>query len=175
MLLTYYSKLIGARFYTQTIDENHNSTRDTIGHGTHTASIAVGNQLNKASFYGLAPGNIRGAVPSARIAVYKVCWEDSCGDSELMAAFDDAIADGVDIISISIGTKSAHQYYEDPIAIGSFHAMQKGVLTSQSAGNSGPYESTVASIAPWKLSVAASTTDRQFIVKVVLGDNTTLV
>ncbi|KAF5188104.1 Subtilisin-like serine protease, partial [Thalictrum thalictroides] len=92
-----------------------------------------------------------------------------------MAAFDDAIADGVDIISISIGTKSAHQYYEDPIAIGSFHAMQKGVLTSQSAGNSGPYESTVASIAPWKLSVAASTTDRQFIVKVVLGDNTTLV
>ncbi|PIA54548.1 hypothetical protein AQUCO_00900839v1 [Aquilegia coerulea] len=169
------NKLIGARFYTHARDENHSSARDTEGHGTHTASTVAGNQINKVSFYGLAPGNTRGAVPSARIAVYKVCWEDLCEDSEILAAFDDAIADGVDIISISMGTKSAHDYYRDPIAIGAFHAMQKGVLTSQSAGNSGPYQSTVASIAPWKLSVAGSTTDRQFIVKVVLGDNTTLV
>ncbi|PIA50402.1 hypothetical protein AQUCO_01300855v1 [Aquilegia coerulea] len=168
--------VIGARFYIHAIDENHNSARDTIGHGTHTASTAAGSQVNKASFYGLAPGNTRGAVPSARIAVYKVCWEyDFCEDSEVLAAFDDAIADGVDIISISIGSNKGFEYHKDSIAIGAFHAMQKGVLTSQSAGNSGPDQSTVTSIAPWKLSVAASTTDRQFIVKVVLGDNTTLV
>lgn len=44
---------------------------------------------------------------------------------DLLAGFDDAIADGVDIISVSIGGDST-EFFEDPIAIGSFHAMEKG-------------------------------------------------
>lgn len=46
--------------------------------------------------------------------------------------------------------------------------MAKGVLTLNSAGNSGP--GLTASVAPWLMSVAASTTDRLFVDKVALGN-----
>ncbi|KAK7826153.1 subtilisin-like protease sbt4.3 [Quercus suber] len=105
-------------------------------------------------------------VPSARIAAYKACYPDGCEDASILAAFDDAIADGVDIISISLGSNLPDaDFSHDAVAIGAFHAMEKGILTSQSAGNSGPDKATVASIAPWILSVAASSTDRQIIDK----------
>ncbi|KAL5722559.1 hypothetical protein ACHQM5_006068 [Ranunculus cassubicifolius] len=167
------NKLIGARFYspTSTVD----SARDLLGHGTHTASTTVGNTVYGANFYNLAAGNARGAVPSARVAIYKVCSNKRCESSDVLAAFDDAISDGVDLISISAGLKEAKDYVKDPFAIGSFHAIQKGILTSQSAGNSGPTQRTLVSQAPWILTVAASSTDRAFINKVVLGDNTELV
>ncbi|PIA54549.1 hypothetical protein AQUCO_00900840v1, partial [Aquilegia coerulea] len=166
------NKLIGARFYgTQSVD-----ARDNIGHGTHTASTAAGNKVNNVSFYGFAPGNARGAVPSARIAVYKVCaGRTDCSSADILAAFDDAISDNVDILSVSLGGEGATGILRDPVAIGSFHAMKKGILTSQAGGNSGPAQSTISSIAPWLLAVAASTTDRKIVTKINLGDNTTLV
>ena len=52
--------------------------------------------------------------------------------------------------------------------------MEKGILTSQAAGNSDPYYGRVVSIAPWILCVAASSTDRHIIDKVVLGNGKTL-
>lgn len=92
-----------------------------------------------------------------------------------MAAFDDAIVDGVDIISISLGFRYALNYTDDPAAIGAFHAMVKGIFTAHSAGNSGPGMKSVQSVAPWVLSVAASSTDRRIIDKVVLGNGKTLI
>ncbi|RWW14712.1 hypothetical protein BHE74_00014597 [Ensete ventricosum] len=123
-----------------------------------------------ASLYGLAGGTARGGVPSARLAVYKVCWSFGCAEQDILAAFDDAIADGVDIISISIGSPFAFDYFLDAIAIGSFHAMKKRVLTSASGGNSGPYHGTVGNVAPWMLISAASSTDRHIIDTLVTGD-----
>ncbi|TYH56211.1 hypothetical protein ES332_D08G002000v1 [Gossypium tomentosum] len=162
-------KLIGARVYTT------DSARDMDGHGSHTASTAAGNNVRNASFYGLAEGIARGGVPSARIAAYKVCDDTGCTSEDIMAAFDDAIADGNDLLSVSLGPESSSEFYLDPIAIGAFHAAEKGVLVVQSAGNSGlaGFQS-VASVAPWILSVAASTTDRHFVNKVVLGNGKTL-
>lgn len=118
---------------------------------------------------GLANGTARGGVPSARIAVYKVCWSDGCSDADILAAFDEAIADGVDIISISVGGV-ATDYFADSIAIGSFHAMKNRILTSASAGNSGSELGRVTNVSPWILSVAASTDDRKFLTKVQLGN-----
>ncbi|KAL4385097.1 hypothetical protein GQ457_15G029850 [Hibiscus cannabinus] len=67
------------------------------------------------------------------------------------------------------------EFYFDPVAIGAFHAAEKGILVVQSAGNSGAYGlQSVTSVAPWILSVAASTTDRFLIDKVVLGNGKTL-
>ncbi|PQQ00407.1 subtilisin-like protease SBT4.3 [Prunus yedoensis var. nudiflora] len=63
------NKLIGARFFTS----EEESARDEIGHGSHTASTAAGNAVKDVSIYGLVPGTARGGVPSARIAVYKIC------------------------------------------------------------------------------------------------------
>jgi hypothetical protein len=125
-----------------------------------------------ASHLGYGLGTARGGVPSARIAVYKICWNSdtsSCDDADILKAFDDAIADGVDIISLSVsGCKC--QYFEDVNAIGAFHAMQNGILTSMAAGNDGPGLGTVTNFAPWSLSVAASTIDRKFFTQVQLGN-----
>ncbi|KAK4479771.1 hypothetical protein RD792_015306 [Penstemon davidsonii] len=165
------NKLIGARFYG--FDFNFVSARDMVGHGTHTASTAAGSIVKDASFFGIAEGTARGAVPSSRIAAYKVCSDRGCTSADLLAGFDDAIADGVDLITISIGGKTPEALQIDPIAIGSFHASQKGILVIQSAGNSGS-RASVASIAPWIFTVAASTIDREIVTKVALGNGSIL-
>ncbi|CAL5195213.1 unnamed protein product [Lathyrus oleraceus] len=160
------NKLIGARFY-----GNTDSARDEGGHGTHTSSTAGGREVQGVSFFDLAKGTARGGVPSSRIAMYKICGSDGkCSSASILGAFDDAIADGVDIISLSVGGQDALDFLNDPIAIASFHAMENGVLTSHSAGNSGPGVSTTSSVAPWLFSVAATTIDRKFISKLILGN-----
>jgi subtilisin family serine protease len=143
---------------------------DREGHGTHTASTAAGRAVAGASLGGLAGGTARGAVPGARLAVYKVCWEEGCSSEDILAAFDDAIADGVDVISASLGSGIAFDYAADPMAIGAFHAMRRGVVVSVSAGNSGPTLGSVSNVAPWSISVAATLTDRRIISELVLGN-----
>ncbi|KAG6484760.1 hypothetical protein ZIOFF_053285 [Zingiber officinale] len=152
-----------------TLDEP--SPRDFEGHGSHTSSIAAGRSVSHASLYDLAQGTARGAVPSARLAMYKVCWTFGCAEVDILAAFDDAISDGVDIISASIGSLFQMDYFYDSLAIGSFHAMMNGILTSTAAGNMGPSHNTVTNVAPWLMSVAASSIDRHIIGRVVTGDN----
>ncbi|XP_055960166.1 cucumisin-like [Mercurialis annua] len=167
------NKIVGARYYHSDgeidPDVEFPSPRDSEGHGTHTASTAAGDLVSSASLLGLGLGTARGGVPSARIAVYKICWSDGCSDADILAAFDDAIADGVDIISLSVGGWPM-DYFEDPIAIGAFHSMKNGILTSNSAGNSGPDPGSVSNCSPWSLSVAASTIDRKFMTPVKLGN-----
>ncbi|KAI4299498.1 hypothetical protein L6164_032956 [Bauhinia variegata] len=172
--ITCNNKIVGAKYYRSDgnfTEDDIISPRDSNGHGTHTASTAAGGLVSSASLFGLGMGTARGGVPSARIAVYKVCWSDGCHDADILAAFDDAIADGVDIISLSVGGKTPKHYFNDSIAIGAFHAMKYEILTSSSAGNDGPDPSTITNFSPWTLSVAASTIDRKFSTKVQLGDN----
>ncbi|KAI6671723.1 hypothetical protein NL676_006608 [Syzygium grande] len=174
-------KIIGARaFYKgyeaylqRPIDESKESKSptDTEGHGTHTASTAGGSVVSNASFYEYAGGEARGMATKARIAAYKICWSLGCFDSDILAAMDQAVSDGVHIISLSVGaTGYAPQYDHDSIAIGAFGAVKHGVLVSCSAGNSGPGPFTAVNIAPWILTVGASTIDREFPADVVLGD-----
>ncbi|XP_075519193.1 subtilisin-like protease SBT4.14 [Primulina tabacum] len=171
------NKLIGAKYFK--LDKQHDpndilSPVDVDGHGTHTSSTLAGRLVPNASVFGLGQGTARGGVPSARVAIYKVCWANSgCADMDILAAFDAAISDGVDIISISIGGASA-SYTNDSIAVGAFRAMRKGILTVASAGNDGPSRGTVANHAPWILTVAASGIDRQLRSKVVLGNGLTV-
>ena len=166
------NKIIGARFY----GDGYVSARDSAGHGTHTTSTTGGIEVKDVSFYGLAKGTARGGVPSSRIAAYKVCRDTgTCSDDVILAAFDDAIADGVDIITISICPDNALDFLKDPVSIGSFHAMEKRILTTQSAGNSGRIPSSVCSGAPSLVTVAATSIDRQFIDKIVLGNGKTFI
>ncbi|CAN1827275.1 unnamed protein product [Linum perenne] len=152
------------------------SPQTRSGHGTHTASTASGSPVPNASMETLGQGTARGAVPSSRIAVYKVCWSDGCYDEDILAAFDDAIADGVDVISISVGaTQDSVDYFNDTIAIGAYHAMKKGILTSASAGNDGPTAGTVHYAAPWIMTVGASTTETKYVTKVRLGNGESFV
>jgi len=131
----------------------------------------AGRAVANVSFDGLGAGT----VPGARLAIYKVCWDSACRETDILAAFDDAVADGVDVISFSIASRFPYLYFKDATAIGSFHAMRRGVVTSAAAGNSGLSGGRVSNVAPWMLAVAASSIDRRLVDKVVLGNGTTVV
>lgn len=165
------SKLIGAQAFdlSNIVPPNETTPLDMDGHGTHTASTAAGISVKRASLYGIAEGTARGGVPSARLAIYKVCWNAGCEDMDILAAYDAAIADGVDIISVSLGGITLN-YLDDSIGIGAFHASEKGILTVCAGGNSGPYLWTVQNVAPWVFTVAASSIDRKFVTDVKLGN-----
>ncbi|XP_058780809.1 CO(2)-response secreted protease-like [Vicia villosa] len=165
-------KIIGARYYPN-IDEDEgaeNTVRDTDGHGTHTASTAAGNTVTGASYYGLAKGTAKGGFPKSRLAIYKVCF-DGCYGSAILAAFDDAINDGVHVLSLSLGPQSRLALTNNAIAIGAFHAAERGIMVVCSAGNGGPEDSTVVNDAPWIFTVGATTIDRDFLSNVVLGND----
>ncbi|CAA6662306.1 unnamed protein product [Spirodela intermedia] len=132
------------------------SARDADGHGTHVASIAAG-----------GPGD----GPKARIAVYKVCWPAGCLVSDIVAAIDRAVADGVDILSMSLGSSSpVPAYHLDALSVATFRATMAGVLVVSSAGNGGPRPRSISNAPPWVLTVGAGTMDRSFPAVVVLGE-----
>ncbi|RDY10976.1 hypothetical protein CR513_04423, partial [Mucuna pruriens] len=169
------NKIIGAKYFNLEHDfakDDIISPRDAEGHGTHCASTAAGNSVNSVSLFGIASGTARGGVPSARIAVYKICWKTGCSEADILTAFDEAISDGVDIISISVGPGSLVYlpHFSSSYNIGSFHAMKAGILTSIAASNFGPSLYTMTNFAPWLLSVAATTFDRKIVTKVQLGN-----
>ncbi|XP_016488942.2 CO(2)-response secreted protease isoform X2 [Nicotiana tabacum] len=168
-------KIVGARFYEEFDGRGTKmagSARDENGHGTHVASTAAGSPVAGASYYGLAAGTAKGGSPGSRIAVYRVCTSNGCRGSAIMKAFDDAIADGVDVLSLSLGSSPGfEELSKNPIAIGAFHAVEKGIVVVCSAGNSGPDPKTVVNTAPWILTVAATTIDRDFETDIILGGN----
>ncbi|KAL6506692.1 hypothetical protein OROHE_022524 [Orobanche hederae] len=168
-------KVIGARFYKDPGNPDYILTaRDENGHGTHVASIAAGRAVPGASFYGVGNGTATGGAPDARIAVYKICGDDGeCLESAILKAFDDAIADGVDVISLSSGNLPEEELDDitDVASIGAFHASEKGIIVVCSAGNSGPSPRTVGNTAPWVVTVAATTIDRDFEANILLGGN----
>ncbi|KAL8060203.1 hypothetical protein ABFX02_02G009200 [Erythranthe guttata] len=181
-------KIVGARFFSKGHEAasgfggivggindtvEFKSPRDADGHGTHTASTAAGRHAFKSSMEGYASGIAKGVAPKARLAVYKVCWRSAgCFDSDILAAFDAAVNDGVDVISISIGGGEgiSSPYYLDPIAIGAYGAVSRGVFVSSSAGNDGPNGMSVTNLAPWLTTVGAGTIDRNFPADVILSD-----
>ncbi|KAH7687172.1 Peptidase S8 subtilisin-related protein [Dioscorea alata] len=174
------NKLIGARTFlegtnavqpTDTAQEPY----DNNGHGTHTASTAAGMFVENANINGLANGTAAGMAPYAHLAIYKVCHDNgTCATTDVLAGIDQAVQDGVDIISASIGGVSAN-FYEDNNAIGSFAAMEKGVFVSFAAGNDGPANKTLSNEAPWIITVGASTMDRYLTSTVVLGSGDAII
>ncbi|KAL9662630.1 hypothetical protein QQ045_027463 [Rhodiola kirilowii] len=177
-------KLIGARFFykghrvsakafSPSMVTEYVSPRDSHGHGTHTASTAAGVSVPMASVLGNGAGVARGMAPGAHIAVYKVCWYGGCYSSDILAAMDAAIRDGVDILSLSLGGFPI-PLYDDSIAIGSFRAVQHGISVICAAGNNGPIQSSVANEAPWITTVGASTLDRTFPALVKMGNGDVL-
>lgn len=171
------NKLIGARWYidgaleTGSIDENEiRSPRDADGHGTHTATTAAGNRTS-ASLFGTLVSDIEGIAPKARIAVYKACWlrpgasRASCNTSDLANAIDAAVADGVDVISYSVGSSLARTTAPDDLAL--LAAAKAGVVAVVAAGNEGPNLGTIGSPAggPWVITAAASSRTGEYNVE----------
>ncbi|XP_038905686.1 subtilisin-like protease SBT5.3 [Benincasa hispida] len=172
-------KLIGARYFNQgfamangPLNVSFNTARDKEGHGSHTLSTAGGNFVPGANIFGYGNGTAKGGSPKARVAAYKVCWPaptGGCFDSDILAGFEAAIGDGVDVLSVSLGT-GAQEFAYDAVSIGAFHAVQKGIVVVCSGGNDGPSPGTVSNVSPWMFTVAASTIDRDFASYVLLGN-----
>ena len=164
------NKVVGARFYTAGAlasggipDFEFLSPRDWDGHGSHTSSTAGGenNIQPTGDAAGFTP--ISGMAPRARLAIYKVCWElpdlsnANCSSADRVAAIDQSVADGVDVLNHSIGATLTN--FLDPVMIAFFNAAASGVFVAASAGNAGT-TSSVAAPGPWLTTVAASTHNR---------------
>jgi len=153
------------------------SVRDYNGHGTHTASTAGGNNSVQATGPAAVFGKISGIAPRARIASYKALWSTQSGDTasgftgDLVAAIDQAVADGVDVINYSISGTTTN--FLDPAEVSFLFAADAGVFVAASAGNSGPTTGTVAHPSPWITTVAAGTHNRDGQGSVTLGNNVT--
>jgi subtilisin family serine protease len=154
-------KLIGAWDYTAT------DAYDDDGHGSHTASTAAGNFV-EASL--VAPTltvarDISGVAPHANIISYRVCLDGAgCPSAGTIAAIDQAIADGVDVINFSVGSPSPENPYTSDSQLAWLSAREAGIAVAHSAGNEGPDPATVGSPqAPWMMHVAASTHNRKYV------------
>lgn len=178
-------KVIGARYYNAGFGgdaavkarypNDFNSPRDGSSHGSHTASTAGGNSGVPASALGINLGEISGMAPRARLSIYKSCYGDgdtsACFTSDSVAAIDQAVADGVDVINYSISGSTSSNV--NAVEVAFLFAADAGVFVATSAGNSGNTASTVAHNAPWTMTVAAGTHDRTYTSSVTLGNNVT--
>jgi subtilisin family serine protease len=173
-------KLIGAQYFVAgrlaslaMPDYEYLSPRDFGGHGTHTSSTAGG---NAGIAIPASSGMMSGIAPRARIATYKVCFDDgaglgTCFNSDSVAAIDQAVIDGVDVINFSIGGTST--FFTNVVEVAFFNAAEAGVFVAASAGNSGPAASTVAHPSPWITTVAATTHPRSGTTTITLGNGAT--
>lgn len=162
------NKIVGARVYGEEFGNDTSfdfpSARDRNGHGSHTASTAAGNNGVEITIDGNDMGVASGMAPRAHIAVYKVAWDDGAGrafawDAGSLAAVEDAVVDGVDVINFSIG--GSRDTVLDPVEFAFLIAADAGVFVAASAGNDGDLgPSTVEHNSPWTMTVAASTNDR---------------
>src|SRR5437762_7805626 len=122
-------------------------------------------------------GTVSGSSPTARIAMYKALRSTqdastaSGNTSYLVAAIDQAVADGVDVINYSISGSKTN--FLDPAEVSFLFAANAGVFVAASAGNDGPTASTVAHPSPWLTTVAAGTHNRSGVGSVKLGNNAT--
>ncbi|KAI4312441.1 hypothetical protein MLD38_037251 [Melastoma candidum] len=172
-------KIIGSRWYINGLlaefgppsnTSEFFSPRDAVVHGTHTASTAAGSVVSNVTFEEVGTGNALGGATLARLAIYKVCWKmfgggGLCTTVDVLKAFDDAIHDGVHVLPLSLGPGQDIIGTEelDGIAVGSLHAVMKGITVVCAAGNSGPSPQSVTNTAPWIITVAAGCDAEKFL------------
>ncbi len=133
---------------------------DRLGHGTALAMTAAGGTVVNAL------GPMTGVAPAAYLGNYKVLTADGGAFTDVIAkAVDDAVADGMDVINLSLGLYVTREFQvsTDNIGIAAMErAVRAGVLVTVAAGNEGPDPGTVADLgtAPNAISVAAIHNDR---------------
>ena len=150
--------------------EEFNDGKDNSGHGSHVASIAVGNPLN-VTLNGV-PTVIAGVAPNANIISYRVCFigdpvdpeDDGCQTSAIFSAIEQAIIDQVDVVNYSIGTQAGDPWGGGSTTLAFLNLRAAGVFVATSGGNAGPNAGTIGSPAnaPWIIAVGNATHDRVF-------------
>ena len=101
--------------------------RDDNGHGTHVAGIIAGNS-----------SSLRSMAPDAQLFAYKVL--DAAGNgntSTVIAGIEQAIADSVGIINISLGSSDGDP--DDALSQAVDRAVEAGIVVVVAAGNDGDF------------------------------------
>nr|GMD82282.1 subtilisin-like protease SBT2.5 [Ipomoea batatas] len=177
-------KIVGAQYFARAaiaagdfnVSRHYASPFDADGHGSHTASTAAGNYHIPVIANRFNYGYASGMAPGAGIAVYKALYSFGGYMSDVVAAVDQAVEDGVDILSLSVGPSSVpsgDSAFLNVLEVQLLFATRAGVLVVQAAGNGGPSSRSMLSFSPWVTSVAASTTDRRYTNSIVLGNGQT--
>ncbi|KAK4760169.1 hypothetical protein SAY87_023300 [Trapa incisa] len=164
---------IAAGMFNPAVD--YASPMDGDGHGSHTASIAAGNNGIPVRMHGHEFGKASGMAPRARIAVYKAVYRLIEGFvADVVAAIDQAVHDGVDILNLSVGPNSppanTRTTFLNPFDATLLAAVKAGVFVAQAAGNGGPFPKSLLSYSPWITSVAAAIDDRRYKNHLILGN-----
>ena len=141
------------------------SARSADGHGTHTASTAIGAPTT-ASVFGVSRGRVSGVAPGARVIEYRVCLALGCYSSDSVGAVEQAVLDGVDVINFSIS--GGADPYSDPVELAFLDAYAAGIEVNASAGNAGPGPATAEHGGPWVTTVGASYGPRGFMTSLEL-------
>jgi minor extracellular serine protease Vpr len=97
---------------------------DCAGHGTHVSGIIGAN------------GTVKGVAPDVTFGAYRVfgCNGSTTGDI-MIAAMERALADGMQVLNMSIG--SAYQWPQYPTAMAATRLVNKGMVVVASIGNNG--------------------------------------
>jgi subtilisin family serine protease len=154
------AKVIVAKNYTTLLpDGGEPDANDRVGHGTGTAMAAAGGPA-------VSPfGPIVGVAPKAYLGSYKVSDAAGATVDVIVKAVDDAVADGMDVLNLSLGGYVASYSdadLRDPAIAALEAATNAGVIVTVSAGNGGPGASTLANLAsaPDVIAVGAIRNDR---------------
>lgn len=158
------NKLIGAYKFLDSWESlpqgEFDSARDSDGHGTHVAATAVGNSGVTGVVAGRPVAMTSGVAPRAHLVAYRVCTSESCAGSDTVAAIEQALRDGVDVLNFSVG--GGWEPYRDPVSLAFLDAHEAGVVTTAAAGNLSDF-GTAFHLAPWMTTVGATVNDRVFV------------
>ncbi len=195
------SKIVALRSYVrlhnsgqpETSTPDDETPRDFSGHGTAVAMLAGGRRVDSPV------GIIEGIAPEAYLGVYKVSGTPGINtrptSNAVIAAIDDAIVDGMDILNLSLGAPARFPWYAygsdcgydesencDPMAVAAQSAVVDfGRVVVAAAGNFGeiglqefPAKNTISSpaLAPDVIAVGATTNSRQLVQHVRVGVRT---
>jgi minor extracellular serine protease Vpr len=140
-------------------------------HGTHTAGIAAGVTGKTATVHGVSISDLSGVAPGAWLGNYNVFPGNvvSARSEDILSAVDAAIADGMDVLNLSLGGSPGKSgpgtaSGNDVLSIGLNNAVDAGVVVAVAAGNSGPGAETIESPGrAAKVITAGASTNQHFI------------
>ena len=115
-------------------DTSDRDASDGLGHGTFVASVAGGRSASTP-----AGSKIAGIAPGVFLGNYKVFSSvGQAEDTAILTAFEDAVNDGMDIISHSGGSSGSGTAFLDLFNEVTQNIASLGIVTVIAAGNCGP-------------------------------------
>ena len=159
-------KVIVAKVFYNKNNQTNFDAQAIQDHGSHTAGIAAGifNPSLNAVVNGVMINSMSGIAPGAFLGNYNVFPGDvlNARNEDILNAVDAAIADGMDVLNLSLGGN--YHGNNDLLAIGLDNAVDAGLVVAVAAGNNGPGAGTLESPGrARKVITVAASTNQHFV------------